>query len=368
MLAIDGMLAHFQSRAGLPLTSWRRRFPNHSPIGYMNAYVPLELLHAAGYCPVFLSATDSCGSPIQAHLPGFTCWTTRSVLDQALAGELDGWAGVVFGQTCDALQALADLWPRAVPQVPGLFFAMPHHLATPAARPYLIAELRKLRCQLEELSGHKISDEALSNSITLGNEMRTLMSLLYSAADCLHPVTLHDILSCSLLMPWEQSGPLLQQLFTVLPDSGHDQAPRFVVVGPEIASFNLYVVIGETGAVVVADLLDLGQRRHHYLISEKGDPVEALADQMLALLPTPTKHHPDHSRAEFLLETVRSSRADGVVFARQKFCDPYGFDYVDLKSALDGAGVPHLLVELEQTPNLGQMRTRVQAFVEMMEG
>jgi benzoyl-CoA reductase/2-hydroxyglutaryl-CoA dehydratase subunit BcrC/BadD/HgdB len=35
-------------------------------------------------------------------------------------------------------------------------------------------------------------------------------------------------------------------------------------------------------------------------------------------------------------------------------------------SALDGAGVPHLLVELERTAQVGQLHTRVEAFVEMV--
>ena len=57
---------------------------------------------------------------------------------------------------------------------------------------------------------------------------------------------------------------------------------------------------------------------------------------------------------------------DGVIFARQKFCEPHAFDYVTLKRALDDANVPHLGVELEQTPHVGQMRTRVEAFLEMV--
>ena len=48
------------------------------------------------------------------------------------------------------------------------------------------------------------------------------------------------------------------------------------------------------------------------------------------------------------------------------FCEPHGFDYVQLAHALDLAGVPHLLVELEQASQAGQLRTRVEAFVEMI--
>ena len=59
--------------------------------------------------------------------------------------------------------------------------------------------------------------------------------------------------------------------------------------------------------------------------------------------------------------------ADGVLFARQKFCEPHGFDYVQLANALDRAGVPHLLVELEQASQAGQLRTRVEAFAETFD-
>jgi benzoyl-CoA reductase subunit C len=101
-------------------------------------------------------------------------------------------------------------------------------------------------------------------------------------------------------------------------------------------------------------------------VAEDGDPLAALVDHYLALLPTPTKHQPARQRGKYLVERVTRRGADGVIFARQKFCDPHGFDYVPLKAALDRAGIPHLLVELEQTPQAGQVRTRVEAFVEMM--
>ena len=100
--------------------------------------------------------------------------------------------------------------------------------------------------------------------------------------------------------------------------------------------------------------------------AEDGDPLEALADRLLALVPTPTKHHVQRSRTAHLLLLVKKRHARGVIFARQKFCDPHGFDYALLVRALDGTGVPHLLVELEQASQAGQLRTRVEAFVEML--
>jgi benzoyl-CoA reductase subunit C len=55
-----------------------------------------------------------------------------------------------------------------------------------------------------------------------------------------------------------------------------------------------------------------------------------------------------------------------VVFALEKFCEPHAFDYALIRPTLDQAGVPNLLLEMEQVPSLEALRTRLQAFVEML--
>lgn len=50
-----------------------------------------------------------------------------------------------------------------------------------------------------------------------------------------------------------------------------------------------------------------------------------------------------------------------------KFCDPEEFDYPFVKQACDAAGVPLLNLEVDQlTETAGQVRTRIQAFSEML--
>jgi hypothetical protein len=60
--------------------------------------------------------------------------------------------------------------------------------------------------------------------------------------------------------------------------------------------------------------------------------------------------------------------ADGVVFVLKKFCEPHAWDYPYLAAALTKKGVPHLLLETEQTTPVEQVRTRVEAFLEMLHG
>jgi benzoyl-CoA reductase/2-hydroxyglutaryl-CoA dehydratase subunit BcrC/BadD/HgdB len=75
------------------------------------------------------------------------------------------------------------------------------------------------------------------------------------------------------------------------------------------------------------------------------------------------------ARHEAILDLCREAAADGVIFERLMFCDPWGADQHNLahRSKAPGA-LPVLFLTREYgiVPT-GQLRTRVQAFVERLE-
>jgi benzoyl-CoA reductase/2-hydroxyglutaryl-CoA dehydratase subunit BcrC/BadD/HgdB len=347
--------------------------------------VPEELFHAAGFTPVFLFHTAQDRGQARAHLPGFTCWVASCALDQALAGEFDGLAGVSFAETCDTIQGLTDLWRRNLPRIPVFHFGMPTRLDGPIVRAYLLAELRDLRRRIEAFIGHPISDDALRASIVLYNRTRALVRALYARAAGFSPPDLYARVRAAFQMPKEvynggsgvsdQGLGAFPHFLTPSPSLLLSPAPLLILVGPTLADPVLFDVLAQAGARVAGDLLDLGERYFAVDAAEDGDPLEALADRLLGVppvggteggCPTPTKYHPQCRRADHLLALVRERGAHGVLFARQKFCEPHGFDCALMKPVLDKAGIPHLLIELEQASQAGQLRTRVEAFVEML--
>jgi len=335
-------------------------FPQHRPLGIYNAYVPEEIFGAAGLTPIYLFHRPDNRGQARVHLPSFACWPGRSLVDQALAGELDGLAGIAFAQTCDMVQALTDVCRQAAPDLPVYHVGMPTHLATQAARRYLVAELQRL-CRA--LGG--LSEGALRQAFNVYNRTRELMARLYERAGELSPGDLYATLRAGLLMPKEIYNRELAELLEAL-SAAPFHGPRLILVGPHLADPALYQVVEAAGARIVDDLLDVGHRHFAGPVQMDGDLIANLAQRLLAAPPTPTKHHPARRRADYVAERVAQTQAHGVIFARQKFCDPHGFDYAMLGAALDEAGVPHLLVELEQTSQVGQIRTRVQAFLETM--
>jgi benzoyl-CoA reductase subunit C len=368
-------LERFHAITQAPLNRWGDHFPGYRPLGVYNAYVPAELFHAAGLTPVYLFHQTGDRGQARAHLPGFACWPGRSLVDQALSGDLDGLAGMAFAQTCDTVQALTDIWRKVMPRAPAYHVGVPLHLAAEAARPYLIAELNHLR---QRLGG--FSDDALHQAVVTYNHTRALMGRLYERAAELRPTDLHAALRAALLMPKGEYNELLAELLnegrlvdwelgnqSANPQSTNPQSPpRLILVGSHLADPALYQVIEESGGRVADDLLDVGHRHFAGPVATDGDPIAAVADHLLATLPTPTKHHPARRRDDYLIGLVARRQAHGVIFARQKFCDPHGFDYANVKPALDRARIPHLLIELEQASQAGQLRTRVEAFLEMI--
>ncbi|MGQ9600602.1 MAG: 2-hydroxyacyl-CoA dehydratase subunit D [Anaerolineae bacterium] len=352
----------------IPLNQWPVHYPGYQAMGYLCSYVPGELLHAAGFTPVRVRGNQAPLRHVDAQLQSFTCALCRSSFDQALGGELSFLAGTVFAHTCDTMQALADLWRL---NFPSPYFVdavmLPTHLGTPAARSYLIAEFSRVRHHLAAFVGHPVTDDDLKTSIALYNETRRLIGAIQSRRDLLSASEFFAILDAAQVMPREIYHPLLQRLLTDLEGAQtRCHGPRLFLTGAVLDEPRLLDLIQELGAQVVGDDLCSGSRHFQGQVEVQEDPIAALADYFLQRTPCPAKFHPTHSPGDGVLEQVRRSQAQGVVFILEKFCESHAFDYALARTALDRAGVPHLFLEMEQTPSLEAVRTRLQAFLEML--
>jgi bzd-type benzoyl-CoA reductase N subunit len=342
-------------------------------MAYLCSYVPEEIIHAAGLTPVRLRGTTAPIRYADAHLQSFACALCRSTLDQALGCNLGFLAGTVFAHTCDAMQALADLWRINTPDSHFVSTVMqPANLGSATARAYLIAELNRFRRLLADFVGRAIGDGDLRASILLYDETRRLVQALQGLREQLSAPQFFAVLDAAQTMPRDLVNPLLAELLATLQKSAISLEPRrshgarLFLVGAVLDEPRLFDLIEQVGASVVGDDVCSGSRHFHGQVGADGDPIANLADYYLERPPCPTKLQPDHDSGSFLVDQVHQTGAGGVIFALEKFCEPHAFDYALVQPALDRAGVPHLLLEMEQTPSLEGLRTRLQAFVEML--
>jgi benzoyl-CoA reductase/2-hydroxyglutaryl-CoA dehydratase subunit BcrC/BadD/HgdB len=346
--------------------------PGRTPIGFFCPYVPEELLQAAGAVPLRLMGGPGEISQAQTHLPNFCCHLVKSSLESYLRGELDFLQGIVFSQSCDTMKGLADIWAIESRLSFQFNLMVPSRLNSPLARDYLKTEVEALKKALEKKL-RNISIESLQEAIRLFNGIRDRLRALYSLRR-LNPGPLFGsglarIIRVGYLMDRTQYLQLLTGLVDSWPEQSEtkDAGVPLFLTGNIVHSGDWFSLIEEAGGEIAGDDLCSGARTFRLTVKEEGDPLDALVDRYLTTFFCPTKHLGILAHQELLLKEVQESGAKGVIFIFYKYCEPYYFDYPDLKKILEAEGFPTLLLEIEDpSQSRGQIKTRVQAFVEML--
>ena len=120
------------------------------------------------------------------------------------------------------------------------------------------------------------------------------------------------------------------------------------------------------GGRVVGDDLCTGWRNFSQPEGQGDDAMDRLMDRHFKRFPCPARAKAQ-DRAPVLARLAEKSGARGVVFFMQKFCTPHVADLPVVLEALQERGVRGLVVEMGETGfSEGQMRTRVEAFLEML--
>ncbi|MFW6052987.1 MAG: 2-hydroxyacyl-CoA dehydratase subunit D, partial [Desulfosalsimonas sp.] len=336
-----------------------------------------ELIHAAGLHPFRILGKKGEISQADAHLQSYCCSLVRSGLETALNGSLDFLGGAVFPHTCDSIQRLSDIWRLNAGFNHHFDVVLPVKLNTLSARQYMAEVLTGFRKELEQAFQMEITDQAIWSAIRDYNLIREKLESLYGLRSfkpsLFEPSTVHRITAAAMIMePGAFIKHISEFLGTVEPgdlDGTGAGRKRLVLSGGICSHPDIYDLLARTGADVVWDDLCTGTRWFEEKIEEDDDrdPIEALADRYMARSLCPAKHADIRIRAKELADTVRRHRADGVIFLLLKFCDPHAFDYPYLKRFLDDAGIPSLLLEIEdQPPSGGQLMTRFETFVDML--
>lgn len=344
--------------------------------GYVCSYSPRELLHAAGYFPVRVMGRLGGTPRADALMQAFICSFARSTFDAALMGELDFLEVALFAHTCDTMQNLADLWQGHCPKMKTIITSLPNVHAGPAAA-YLRKDLERVRGEVEAAAGKKIRDASLLKSIKVHEQHRAAMRSLYELRR-LHPALLTGtqmmgVVLSSFLMPVEdhlkQVNALVKALQGAAETSAAPKAGLKVVVGGSVCqAVDFVAAIEAAGCLVANDDLCMGSRSFAAAPLDGEDPMDLLTQRYLGRVPCPAVHKPGFDPGARMIERVQESGADGVIFLITKFCDPYLFDYPHVHEQLEKAGIPSLMLEVEQhLPVPEQLRTRVEAFAEILQ-
>ena len=308
-------------------------------------------------------------SPSSAPSPSrASSWDSR--------GSCKGVDGFVFSNICDVARNLSSIYQRNFGDVVVEYLHLPQNSTSPAVTAYMAAELKRLAARFEAAWGLRVTPTALGKSIETFNALRAGVRQLYALRIAepqqLSTVELYTVLRSLTMVPPEEGTPWVQALLDDLPlrDVRPRDRLRVVIEGAfcEQPPLGLLEVLEEAGCYVVEDDLLLGWRWFTSDVAADGDPFERLAAAYVnQAQPSSTRHEGREHRSAGLIERVRRSHADAVIFLPAKFCEPALFDYVLMKQGLDRAGIPHLLVEFEEKMwTFERTRNEIETFVESM--
>jgi benzoyl-CoA reductase/2-hydroxyglutaryl-CoA dehydratase subunit BcrC/BadD/HgdB len=359
------------------MESLLERAPEKNPggrpvVGWFCSYTPLEIFRAAGLRPYrivpgpgrAMTRADTC-------IDRNYCPYVRTCLGEALEGKYRFLEGLVVVNSCDPMRRLYDVWRYNVGGDFVHLLDLPR-IATDAAAAYFRENLGRLTDEIEKHFGADITEAALAGAITECNRVRSLLKELYllnrdkrmplSAAQLYRVVRAADTLAP------EHFDRLLERLVdeALGVTGGYREGPRLLITGSVLENPRIIDLVEECGARVVGDDLCTGTRRFWDVVDHAGEPLTALARHYLGRTPCP-RMKDARRRFDHVLAMIDEFGVDGVIFYTLKFCDPYLYDVPLLKAQLAERGIPGLQLEGDFTPGtLGRVRTRIEAFIEML--
>ncbi|MBS4028831.1 MAG: 2-hydroxyacyl-CoA dehydratase [Ignavibacteriales bacterium] len=358
------------------VNKWKEEHPNKKVVGMFPVYTPYELPHAAGMLPV---GVFGAGGKIEidhadSRIQSFVCSIARSTLELGLTERLKNFDALYFTSICDVARNLSGIWQTNFPQQLVEYIHFPQNMNNSSAPKHYRAELQKLVSNLEQLSGKKITNEDLLNSIKTFNRNRELCLQLYhiksTTPHLLSTFEAYIVLRLGTLLPVEEHSQLLEGIIPQIHQRKRTARDfvRVMIEGSfcEQPPLELMQVIEDAGCYIVDDDLLLHSRWFNEAVPLNGDPLLSLAESYINRSRySSVRHYGNKSRKEQFLEKIKSGKVDGVLFCAPKFCEPALLDYVVLKDELEKHNISYMTFEYEEKMGVFEsIRMQVETFVE----
>lgn len=346
---------------------------NKGVIGFACAYTPLPLIHAAGFAPYRILPNVDCPDQAGRLMHDNLCPHVKRVLDRAMSGMVPDLTGVVFMNSCDSMRRLYDAWKAVKTDMNVVLIDLPP-VATNSSIGFFRDELERLSRTLEQWGGAATDAASLAGSIGLYNRVSSLFTELRGKAGRAElkgdSAALQEAYNRASTSSPEETIAFLEAILNEGADikKGEPGVPVYLFgnVLPEPEAFALFE---SCGAHIVSDDLCTGSRLFAAIESRNGDILLNLARGILgrpSCARTFNAERPGGLGNDVAAGAIKAG-ARGVIGYTAKFCDPYIARLPGVRDALKKVGIPLLLLEGDCTlRSIGQHRTRIEAFIEMM--
>lgn len=343
-------------------------------VGFLDAYVPEEILLAARIFPYRVLGTERAETPLAEvwRLPDM-CRFSNHVLESILSEELRFLDGMVFTDWDDDERRLYDVCAH-VRLIPFNYILHVSRTDTKRAYFYFAMLLRRFIDALKQQWSVNITDKALWEAIALTDNIRLLQKQMYELRKKKEPpvsgAEALGIIMAGFYLPKEEYLKELQVILEYLNERKSpimDLSPRLLVASDHLDFTSYIKAVEDEGCLVAMDDLDTGSRSFWNLVgTAESDPVYALAKRYISRPPDPRMAFWDR-HVDVVIQWANDYDIDGILHLpylggfERLCCNPY------FARRLEEAGVPvKTFVREYHLANVGQLRTQVGAFLESL--
>lgn len=349
-------------------------------VGTFCTFAPVEAIYAAGAYPISLCAVSEETIPdAEKHLPKNLCPLIKASYGFALTDKCPYtyFSDLIVGETtCDGkkkmYEYLEEIKPLHVMQ-------LPQNTNRNHALKVWKEEIKYFMERLEDQFDVKITEEALKDAIKIRNEERTVLKDLYSLGK-LNPapisgLQLHKIIDAThyTFDKKEQNRMLKETIEDIKANydarkDTYKNGPRILITGCPIGGVadKVLTAIEESGGVAVCFENCTGIKEKIRLVDETKDPIDALAEKYLSI--PCSVMAPNDGRLDLISELVDEFSVDAVIDITLQACHTYNVETHRIKKFVnEEKKIPYMNIETDySTSDIGQLKTRMAAFIEML--
>lgn len=355
-------------------------------LGYTCYHIPEVLLNLPGCFSTRLRAPRTGSMDIATYyMSSYLCGFSKALVERGIEGGYNFLNALIGAETCSEMNRCYEHFEMlnlvnnpdffvTIPDIP--FKIMPHTI-----QHYKQQLQTKVLDRLSSVYGIDTSDAAIRKAVEEHNEVCRLITEIgeYRKEDNpritgyeFHVINLVSYV-CPKYLIIDKLRETALELKTRKPDEKKNYRARIVVVGSEIDDPDFTKIFEESGALVVADRYCFGSLpgREEIKLTDDSDALEQIVLHYMKTSQCPRYMSQEkvRGRKEYVKQLVEEYKAEGVVYEQLKFCEFWGYERALASHIItQDYGIPSVTVDRQYTANAsGQLRTRIQAFVESLE-
>ncbi|MDY0384917.1 double-cubane-cluster-containing anaerobic reductase [Trichlorobacter sp.] len=353
-------------------------------IGTFCVYIPEEVVVAAGgVCVGLCGGAQGSIADAEKVLPRNICPMVKSAFGFKVGKICPYFQAVdfVYGETtCDAKKKTWELLDEYVPT---------HVMEIPQMKrekdkALWLDEVKEFKVAVDKITGVETGFDELQQAIvTINAKRKALQRLNRLRHHNPAPISGKDMLLIEQIAFYDEPNRFVEKV-NILCDELEERikqgiavapatTPRIMVSGTPMAlpNWKLHNIIETSGAVVVNEESCIGTRYYKDLIDEGATTLEQQLERLTEryMQIDCSCFTPNTERIDQVLKEYEESGAQGIIDYCLQFCHTYNIEAVKLRKACEERGIPFMAIESDYSPDdVGQLKTRVEAFIEQIRG